>query len=240
MVIGICDDSHGDITILSELCTTILEPILLNYSIQTFHNGKELIRYCNDVNHIQIDLLFLDIEMSGINGVDLMPFLLECEMVSKIVYVTSHDEYMKECFSEKTVGFIQKPPVSVEVEKVIRKVQSAYNNQMIDFPNNKEILTINTKDIIYLKAEGSYTRVFYHVQSEGVKEYLTSKKLGVLEEILLPYSFQRIHKSYIINFNMLKSARVNVLMKYIENSLPVGRNFHEKLVQRIHENTRIL
>ena len=120
--VAICDDSQK----IQKGLTLYLDKILKNknteYETLTFSNGDELFNWI-DNNDREIELLFLDIEMPGLTGVEIKSQLEKNDKVKRVVFETSHYENMQEAFGAKVIGFMLKPLKYEEVEK---RVENAY------------------------------------------------------------------------------------------------------------------
>ena len=168
------------------------------------------------------DLVFLDIEMPGMSGIDLVRSLKNVNF--HIVFVTAYDSYAVEAFELSAIDYLLKP---IDVEKVIRvinkikenirKNQVFMNEQLqqlerilklnLNYHDNKigvgmadKIVFVNITDILYCEAQGNYTNVIMH---DG-KKIVASKTLGDFEDQFAGRKFFRIHHSYLINMNRVK------------------------------------
>lgn len=119
MNVAICDDNmdiHEQLhNLLSEFSHQYGQEII----IIDFMNAQEVLDYINDEKTASIDLLLLDIEMDGLDGIALNQYLLRNNKISWIVYISNFVERMSKAFSEKTLGFISKP---IDKEKLFIKV----------------------------------------------------------------------------------------------------------------------
>jgi two-component system LytT family response regulator len=169
----------------------------------------------------QPDLVFLDIEMPGMTGVDLVRSFQNPSF--RVVFVTAYDDYAVEAFRLSAVDYLLKPigaeDVIRAVQKIkddIRKNQNPLSTQLLqlekmlnnhaDSTDNKigigmqdKIVFINIRDIVFCEASGSYTNVYLH----GGK-MVASRSLGDFENQLTRHKFFRIHHHYLINLNKVK------------------------------------
>ncbi|HEY9177527.1 MAG TPA: LytTR family DNA-binding domain-containing protein, partial [Flavipsychrobacter sp.] len=193
------------------------------------------------------DLVFLDIHMPGENAFE---FLHRIGSFSfEIVFVTAFDDYAINAFKLNAVDYILKPVYVAEVEAALQKakekllhkkitlkdsaffsriLQQVYNKQSLDqfsFRDNGTVHVVPFKDIIYIEAMGSYTRVFYRIDNRE-KTFTMSHSLSEYEQLLPGELFYRIHKSYLVNrmhvLNVSKSGTPATLLSD-SRMLPVGR-----------------
>ena len=141
--------------------------------------------YCENNSNTRIDLLFLDVEMSGISGTELLEQVKKKYQIWRIVFVTSHLESMQAAFSQKTIGFLGKPVNDKEVEKKILEVQEDMmgNVQLRFIGDAGEPVSMLVDDVFYLQGERSYTRIYIN-QAGKIQGVLVCKTLGTLEKEL--------------------------------------------------------
>ncbi|MFN3756834.1 MAG: LytR/AlgR family response regulator transcription factor [Flavobacterium sp.] len=162
----------------------------------------------------QPDLVFLDISMPGYSGLELFRFFDDEELHFKVVFVTAYQEYALNAFELSAIDYILKP---VRVEALKRALQKVSHHQLMNIkvlqshlePSLPKKVALKTgdgltflllNDIIYLKADGSYT---HFVTSNG-KKIIVSKKIADFERLEQMGSFLRIHRSHLINYNRIQ------------------------------------
>jgi len=165
------------------------------------------------------DIVFLDIEMPVHSGIELLDFLKPDEINFQIIFTTAYSEFAIRAFEMSAAGYLLKPiqedKLKLALEKSIAHTninpanhlpvlknnmeQKAIKKMVIAVSNGFEI--INLSDIYYLKAEGSYTQIFF--KDSG--SMLASKNLKHFEFILSDNKgFIRIHRSFIVNAFFIK------------------------------------
>ena len=202
------------------------------------------------------DLVFLDIEMPGMTGVDLVRSFNNPGF--RVVFVTAYDDFAVEAFRLSAVNYLLKPvgPESVvtTIEKIkedvrknqtniseplqqLEKLLSSHSNDnenKIGIAMADKIMFIHIADIIYCEASSGYTYV--HL-SDG-RKMLASKPLGNFEVLLLSHKFFRIHHSYLINLNRIKEFQRHdggfVIMDD-NKQLEVSRRKHSEFLDAIDD-----
>ena len=168
------------------------------------------------------DLVFLDIEMAGMTGIDLLRSFSNPSF--RVIFVTAFDAYAVEAFRLSAMDYLLKPLEGEDVVRSVQKIKTdiTKNQNLISIQlqslekillhstvasQNKigigmadKIVFVNIPDIIYCEATGSYTNVYLY---DG-KKMVASKLLGEFESQLSNYKFFRIHHSYLINLNRIK------------------------------------
>jgi two-component system, LytTR family, response regulator len=179
------------------------------------------------IEQLHPDLVFLDIEMPGMTGMDLVRSFNAPAF--RVVFVTAYDAYAVEAFRVSAIDYLLKPIDSEDVIKVIQKIKADVKNELnklsgqlqqldkllnshadksdqkIGIAMSDKIVFINFSNIIYCEASGPYTHVYL---TEGQK-LVSSKALGEFEAQLAGNKFFRIHHHYLINLNQVKEFQRN-------------------------------
>lgn len=210
--IGICDDERE----FREHLKTLLEQYFrrngLRYEQQEYSSAKEFVERGEGT-----DLLFLDIEMEGMSGIQLKDYL-QGEGEVKIIFVTSHLEGMPEAFGKNVYGFLEKPVDLQKLERYLARVlEDMEGNQVFVLKGIQGEMAVKEKDIFYFASDKKYSRL---VGKMG--ESFCDMGLQQLEEALGKKSFFRCHKSYLVNLGNVSEINKSVLLKNGE-SIPVSR-----------------
>lgn len=190
-----------------------------------------------------IDLMFLDIQMPDLTGVE---FLKTLNNKPVVIFTTAYQEYALEGYELDVIDYMLKP---ISFERFIQGVNKAMD--LISLKNQKSTKdTIESKpenreaDFINLKADYKIYKVKLDdiLFIEGLKEYVTfhteSRKYIVLEslknlEIKLPSNkFIRVHKSYIVNIEKIDSLYGNTI-EIGENEIPIGKSYSEDVKKKL-------
>ena len=201
---------------------------------------------------LQPDLIFLDIEMPGLNGFDLLNKLTNYNF--DVIFVTAYDEFAIQAIKVSAMDYLLKPIDSEELMDAVHKVQEKIKHELahehvdilltnlrdksgeyskLAIPDNEGIEFVSMRDILYCQSDGNYTRIF----TEGDK-YIVSKSLKHFEEILPEKFFFRTHQSFLVNLSYIK--------KYLRGSggelilsngavIQVARAKKDALLQRIYK-----
>ena len=219
----------------------IARQILERYIAQSPH--LELVSSCRNAFEVievmqekKVDLLFLDINMPELSGLNLLKTMHQSPHV---IITTAYSEYAVEGFELSVVDYLLKP-FSFErflqaVLKVPRKnpvpasvsVPSVESKQDFIFvKSDKKVLKIKFSDISHVEAYGNYVKIM--TDTTVLTPYTLSEFLTKL-----PSDFLRIHKSFIINFNQLQAMEGNQLVLDNGVVLPIGKAFKKNVVDRI-------
>jgi len=168
------------------------------------------------------EILFLDIQLSGESGFDLLEALKELDEVNpEVIFITAHDEFAIRAIKFSALDYLLKPIDAEELVKAVRKVEerralpAAVPNfdvlienirQASDMPRKIVIPTsdgmhvVKVSQIIRLESSSNYTTFHLH----QAKEILASRTLKDFDNILQAYQFLRVHKSHLVNINYIK------------------------------------
>lgn len=198
MNIAICDD---DLTVVQEVESLIKKFMDKNgydYETYTFNSGKELLR-----SNIQFDIVYIDIEMPEMNGLEVSKQLLRKYPHITILIITSYPHYLDDAMELNVYRYISKP---FDVERFIRNLEYAYNNYLrrnkpIKVKSNDEISKINSSEIIYISIENE--KVYVHTYDEDIR---TTENFGYWLRELDGLSFFQVHQSFIVNLAYVKKV----------------------------------
>lgn len=193
---------------------------LLQVILSENHTEVTICDLCEDlasgvraIKKHQPNLVFLDIEMPGHSGLELLDFFNEDEINFSIVFVTAYNEYAIQAFKLSAIDYILKPInpqlISEAIEKykkletkqqklieALKKNLNSEEEKKIVIPSRDNIVYINPKNILYVKADGAYSVFYLNTQ----QKHMLSRNLKYVEEMLISFpNFKRCHKSYIVN-----------------------------------------
>ena len=222
----ICDDDARETEKLKSIIQQHLELNALDVDIYQTDSGESLVRKYSD-EKFQFDIIFLDIEMKTLNGVETAKKIRNVNKDIIIIFVTGYSEYVYEGYDVHAFNYILKP---YKKEKIIRildeslsEIKALENNfLLLDLPN-KGLYKIKCSDIIYFKSD---RRKVIAVTSD--KQYSYYEKLSNLEKKLFK-SFVRIHQRYLVNIAFIDFITTNEV-SINGNLLPISRQRHNEVM----------
>lgn len=198
-------------------------------------------------NKLKPDLIFLDIKMPGLNGIEVAKELLGEAHVPYIVFVTAYDDYALEAFEVNAMDYILKPVSEKRLEKTLDKILERMRNEnlgyymrlnklikdlnsaesinIISVYHNGKLIPLEHKDIIYATVEDKNTVI---ISTKG--KFILNCTLSELSRKLNSLHFFRSHRSYLINLDMIESiepwfnSTFNVKLKNVNKKIPVSRS----------------
>lgn len=182
----------------------------------------------------KIDILFLDIDMPGINGLD---FRKKAAHVPVCIFISSHPEHAFETFALDTLDFIAKPVTLERFTQTMERIEeyldirlkaalfeSSIGGDSIYIKEGYETTKIKLHDISYLEALKDYTRIITRD-----KKHCVLSNLGMLIKSPDFSSFVRIHRSYAVQKEFIQKLHGNELTLKDNTVLPIGRSFKNDL-----------
>ncbi len=207
-----------------------------------------LVKRCNNaveafdaLNTEKVDVMFLDIQMPQLTGID---FLKTLKKPPLVIFTTAYPNYALDGYELNVTDYLLKP-ISFErfmtaVNKVTELLQKGNNNA------EAEPLEV-AKDFIFVKSDKKLVKVKYDdiFYIEGLKDYviirmkdsrvITLQTMKSLEAKMPSDKFKRIHRSYIVSLDKIE-AIVGNMIEINKKHLPIGKNYREELLKMINEN----
>jgi two-component system LytT family response regulator len=207
------DDEPVNSNILSEIIKQYCPSIEVCGKVDDIDSAEKLI-YA-----VRPDLIFLDIQMSGGSGFDLLDRIQD-KMI-EVIFVTAYDNFLLKAIRYSALDYIMKPvnipdlihavkraeerifkqAVNGQLELLLSNIKQPLTIQRIAIPHKDEYIFISIADITRLEAKGSYTEIFI----SGNKSYLVSRNIKEYEELLPATIFCRIHHAHLINLEYIKA-----------------------------------
>ena len=211
MIIGICDDELLMRKQEEEICRqTIMKYAEDDIVIETFSDGAE-------VEDKDLDVLVLDIEMNGIDGISVKNMFQKKNRDTIIIFVTSHDEMMYQAFGINVIGFVTKKylkdQLPVMLDTAIKKVMSTV---LVD--------GVDSRKICYIQAEHVYN-ILHMADGEEISVRISS---GELEEMLKGVGFVRTHRAYLVNLAYVERIREKTII-VDEEEIPVSSRLKSRI-----------
>lgn len=193
MNIAICDDNREFRSFLEDSLRNYFDEKSVSLNIFQFESGEELLK-----NELLFDLVFLDVEMKDINGIETGKILKKRNPHNIIFVITSYNGYLDDAFKINAFRFLSKPLDVTRLYKALDDANDLLKNDIVVFNdmNTGEDVRVHTNDIILLEIDGRRTKV---VAVNGT--YLSKDKITDWKLRLNGISFVSPHSSYIVNLD---------------------------------------
>jgi two-component system response regulator LytT len=157
--------------------------------------------------NLEPDVVFLDVEMPGLSGVEAAPLVRERADPPAVVFVTAHERYAVDAFAVEAFDYLLKPVDPDRLARVVerlreRSVESAVTLEKVPVVSAGGTELLDYDQVHYAQADGDYSRVHTYDRS-----FLCTASLGELEEKLPAARFVRIHRSYLVNLSKVAGVR---------------------------------
>lgn len=216
--------------------------------------GLELVAKCENavkafdaLKKLQVDLIFLDIQMPKLTGID---FLKVLNPAPKVIFTTAYREYAIESYELNVVDYLLKP---IAFNRFMMAVNKAMNGtveyeeqatedaeiQRNDDPYiflkaDRKMVKVYLRDILYIESLKDYVRI-----KTSEKEIISLQKISYLEQKLPEELFMRIHRSFIVPIKKIE-AFSNQAVEVGGKELPIGRNYKNQVLEILNNDSSIL
>jgi len=193
------------------------------------------------LENTSVDLMFVDINMPDLNGMD---FVKSLENTPKVVFVTAYSEYALEGFRVDAIDYLLKPVSYADFLKTANKVKAWFDSQsqkLDEVKSNKDflfikseykILRINFDDIQYIEGMSEYIRI----HSVNSKPVMTLMSMKTIEEQLPAERFMRVHRSYIVSLSKISVIERNRIVFEGKVYIPISDQYKARFQNYIDKN----
>jgi len=221
MIILVCDDDN-------RYCQKVKENVLSSLDeeseaiVEIFNSAKALVSFCLEN---EPDIIFLDIELGDMNGIDLAKYLRSKYPAIIIIYITNYPNYVFSCFDTEPLGFLRKPidikEFNITFKRIVKKYTEIHKCIPIKWQNDS--INLEIKKICYI--EGYNRHLVFHLINEDTYEIVG--KINELYNKLIPYGFIKTHQGFIVNMLHIKKFGENEI--YMSNGDIVLMSVRRKL-----------
>lgn len=189
----------------------------------------------------KVDLMFLDINMPEISGLDFLKSLRNAPLV---IFTTAYQQYALESYELEAIDYLVKP---IRLERFLKAVNKAQNHlRLLQQEGSKNEVEKIGEDFVYIKAEKKYFKIYFKdiLYIEGLKDYviiyttdnkiITSMNVKTIASQLPASIFARVSKSYIVNTMHISSFDNEIIYLY-NNEIPLGQNFKDDFIKQYIE-----
>lgn len=218
--IGICDDVYDAHLVLRAELERVLESRRMQAQILEFSSGLRLVQWL-EKHAGELDLVFLDMEMGDMDGMETARRLRSSDSGLQIVFVTGHDEHVFDGYSVQALGYLLKPPKRGQLEQVLEMAQSALYREL---------------DRAYICRSGE---VYYRIPIQKILYFFSDRRqvtcvtterrytfYAKLDEVAseLGGAFVRIHQRYLVRAGAVESLEAGEVVLLDGTRLPVSRS----------------
>ncbi|HDP76043.1 MAG TPA: response regulator transcription factor [Bacteroidales bacterium] len=203
--------------------------------VRTFSNPIDALSFLQNQND-DVHLVFLDIEMPEMSGID---FLETSSSKPQVVIISSKEKYALKAFDYSVTDYLLKPITFPRFFKAVSRAYERYNQLRSPFDDDREIfikknntlVRIRYGDILWIEAMENY--VIIVTSHERFTIHLTMKSI---ENQLPSVRFKRVHRSFIVNVGKIETIEDNVISirsNEVRKAIPIGKSYRESLINEL-------
>ena len=221
------DDELPALEVLEAFCNQSKEVNLVKFFTKTQDARFYLEEY-------PVDLLFLDINMPSVSGID---FYTSISQQTTVIFTTAYSEYAAESYELNAVDYLMKPfsydrfLKAIDKVKKLNQIQKADKQNYILFRVDYGLTKVLLPDILYIEGLDNYLKV--HIKNQ--KTLVVRMTMKSLSEKLPTTDFCRVHRSYIISIPNMESYR-NKIIYINDNEIPLGTSYEAEFLQILNNN----
>lgn len=217
-----------------ELSRKVLENyISRSHEITLIREFDSALTALSAIESIPCDLIFLDIEMPEMSGLE---FISRAVNIPQIIVVSSKSDYAAEAFNYDVTDYIVKPIVNDRFLKSIEKAKLIQQEVIVNNPNkdhlffkkNSAFVRVDFKDICYVEAYADYVSVF-----TTTERFVVLSTMKAIEQRFPKNEFMRVHRSYIVQLDKVKSIQDNALF-IKDKTIPISRSYKAEFMTKMN------
>lgn len=231
MKIAICDDNEKELNSLKDMIEQYCSSMQLVYQLSTYFSGEELLN-----ENINFDIVFLDISMKDMNGIETGQVIHKKNIRTKIIYVTSYEEYCKCAVNlVHAYAYLTKPVSQTDLVEQFASIiseitESDKNSIKVEFYNvqvvtngetyNRYIVQVPVEEIIYIEYIKLTRKIHIHTKNSNI---IISNTMTEIEKKIHEYGFETCCRGFIVN--LLYINRIKGLNIYLKDGtiLPISQ-----------------
>ena len=227
--IAVCDDEELIVEIVSSKIHKIFTQCGIGVECDRYNSSVELLKVINEGK--KYDVLFLDIDMPKLNGLELAKSVRKTDVETDIIFVSNRDDRVFESFSVQPFGFIRKHNFNNDLKDALR----AYINKrivsnsyfVVKTNNATAVRRLRIADVVYIESYRNQQTI-YMADGEEIKIRMTMQDL---EDKLREYDILRIYKGYLVNLKYVQRIeKTGVIVNYKEGvTISVSRERLQEL-----------
>ncbi len=197
----------------------------------------------NQMEKSPIDLLFLDVEMPGISGIELLDSL---DSPPLTIMITSKRDYAVEAFDLRVVDYLVKPVSPARFHAAVRRAKEMFDRASLPATTAPSPPATSDQSAIFIRSENHLVRIpfdellfvsalgDYTIFQTAAKRHTVHSTMKAVEEALPPTRFMRVHRSHIVNLEKIETIGDGTSLQIGKQIVPVGEAFKPVLMQRLN------
>ncbi|MCC6818976.1 MAG: response regulator transcription factor [Bacteroidia bacterium] len=199
--------------------------------VNTFNDSIQALSF---IASNPVDLIFLDIEMPELNGMEFIRALQQPR--PHIILTTSHTEFALEAFQENVLDYLVKPIELPRFIIAVNKAKIMLEKHRIDHVDNDTlfikkgnlIVRINKLDVLWIEGLGDYVTI-----NTEKEKFIVHSTMHAIEQKFNSKEFMRVHRSFIIRIDKINNIEDNCI-SYFDKFIPIGKTYKESVYKRLN------
>lgn len=224
--IAVCDDERAALSVLSGALVNAFRQHDVEATVEMFVSARDLVRRMKECT---FDLLFLDIEMPGMDGLTLARQLRKEGNLIDIIFISNREDLVFDALRINPKGFIRKSRFIQDVTSVIDAYFAARQDnksKVLLVQSRGQVLYIPIDKLIYIEGSGKTQMAYIIGRNEPIE---LRKLMQQLETDLKPYGFLRTHKGFLVNYRFIRRISDNEVILTSDQKLPVSRRKEQEI-----------
>lgn len=241
MKIAVCDDQEDQVEQYTARLVELAKKHNISATFSRYSSGAALLFSLEDAD-VRPDLVYLDINMPGSNGITVAEKMREMRLPMEIVFLTVSQEHFYDAFDLAALNYLVKGQTMPErfehvFLQAVKRVQDRQADTILLTCAGRNC-NIRVRDITYFESQGKLMIVHYTLGSQKKKfEFYSS--MEHLQEQLWGKGFVRTHRAYLVSTNYVSSIGYNTLQLLDGVELPVGRTYYRQAYEKIKGCNRV-
>lgn len=232
--IAIVDDEKAFVQAYEKEVSRIFDELGYKCKIYTYTDSSIFLK---ETSEIKYDLIFLDIDMPNISGMEIAADLNKLENRASLIFVSNHSNFVFEAFRYSAYRFIRKDNLLFDTGEAIssfcNNLKRNKNHIVLDFEEKKNV-SVDLSDIRYFFSI-RHDIFFYNTQNKTVRLSMRTYTLDDLEKMLKESGFIRIHRTYLLNCLCIYQIRSDKVLLKDESELPISRRRYDNIKKAYRE-----
>lgn len=227
--IAIVDDEKEEVIKIKTIVEEFFQSNEIDYQIKEFFSGEELLAHAEPM-----DLMFLDIQMNGIDGIETAMIIRSKDKKATLIYISNYSEKMASSFAVHPFAFLEKPINPSDIQKHLKDyfsyTESRYKKNMIVFTGQHGEIIADINNIIYFEYESN--RKIRLIMTDN--KYLIIGSISELSKRMEQYDFIIPHKSFLVNKAEIRAFNSSLVMSN-GDEIPIAKNRQKQIREQINK-----
>ena len=219
----ICEDQSSELQFISKELEKAFHKHKLPVHFETYQSSKKVLEKLSQ-NDCYYDLLFFDIEMPGINGIELCRRIRQSHPDSLVIFISNKEELVFQTFEVQPFRFIRKNHFLKELDQLILAISSELSSRegiqiSVQELHSSTIYTWNINQILYIEALGKRCQVITKYGTTNLQYRFMN-----FESQLIPHGFLKPHRSFLVNYKYISVIEKDLILLDNGERIPLSRN----------------